>query len=167
MPNCNRFPTNKLEMKIWKASNSEFGQDGSVAQHRHGNGYGDCISDHIGDHRQWLSWLHWLPDCFLLMPDYRIRRIKEDEKNKTDKARKAPFLGKWLWIIFWLIIPSTIGSLMTQETVVKLLPGLEMPGQLIKAVCTLTYGAILLFPIVKKVLDKSMVLVYDMRVSES
>ena len=78
------------------------------------------------------------------MPDYRIRRINEDEKKKTDMARKAPFLGKWLWLIFWLIIPSAIGSLMMQESMVKLLPGLELPGQLIKAVCTLIYGAILL-----------------------
>ena len=78
------------------------------------------------------------------MPDYRIRRISEDEKKKADLARKAPFLGKWLWIIFWLIIPSAIGGLMTQEFIVKLMPGLAVPGQIIKAVCTLIYGAILL-----------------------
>ena len=78
------------------------------------------------------------------MPDYRIRRINEDEKKKTDMARKAPFLGMWLWIVFWLIIPSSIGSIMTHVSMVELLPGLELPGELIKAVCTLIYGAILL-----------------------
>ena len=78
------------------------------------------------------------------MQDFRIRRNKEEEKNKTDLARKAPFLGKWLWIIFWLIIPSAIGSIMTHESMAELLPGLAVPGQIIKAVCTLIYGAILL-----------------------
>ena len=64
--------------------------------------------------------------------------------RKADIARRAPVLGKWLWIIFWLIIPSTIGSIMAHETTAKILPGLVMPGQIINAICSLTYGAILL-----------------------
>lgn len=78
------------------------------------------------------------------MPDLRIRRLKEEQRKKDANARKAPVLGKWLWLIFWLIIPSAIGSIMAHESTVKLLPELEMPGQIIEAICTLTYGAILL-----------------------
>ena len=77
-------------------------------------------------------------------PDYRIRRNKAEEDRNLAAAKRAPVLGKWLWIIFWLIIPSTLGSLMTNETVAQVLPGLFMPGQIISAICSLAYGAILL-----------------------
>ena len=78
------------------------------------------------------------------MPDYRIRIIEAEEMRKAAIAKRAPVLGKWLWIIFWLIIPSTIGSIMAHETTAKILPGLLMPGQIITAICSLTYGAILM-----------------------
>ena len=78
------------------------------------------------------------------MPDYRIRKVEAEEMRKAAIAKRAPVLGKWLWIIFWLIIPSTIGSLMSNESTAKILPGLFMPGQIINAVCSLAYGAILL-----------------------
>ena len=78
------------------------------------------------------------------MPDYRIRKIEAEEMRKAAIAKRAPVLGKWLWIIFWLIIPSTIGSIMANENTAKILPGLFMPGQIINAICSITYGAILL-----------------------
>lgn len=78
------------------------------------------------------------------LPDYRRRKIEAEEMRRAAIAKRAPVLGKWLWIIFWLIIPSTIGSLMSNETTAKILPGLFMPGQVINAICSLTYGAILL-----------------------
>ena len=78
------------------------------------------------------------------MPDYRIRKIESEKMRKAAIAKRAPVLGKWLWIIFWLVIPSSIGSIMSHETTAKILPGLLMPGQIINAICSLTYGAILL-----------------------
>lgn len=78
------------------------------------------------------------------MPDYRIRKIEAEAVRKAAIAKRAPVLGKWLWIIFWLVIPSSIGSIMSHETTAKILPGLVMPGQIINAICSLTYGAILL-----------------------
>ena len=78
------------------------------------------------------------------MPDYRIRKIEAEVMRKEAIAKRAPILGKWLWIIFWLVIPSSIGSIMSHETTAKILPGLVMPGQIINAICSLTYGAILM-----------------------
>ena len=78
------------------------------------------------------------------MPDYRIRKIESEKMRRAAIAKRAPVLGKWLWIIFWLVIPSSIGSIMSHETTAKILPGLFMPGQIINAICSLTYGAILL-----------------------
>mgnify|MGYP006991650937 FL=1 len=78
------------------------------------------------------------------MPDYRIRKIESEKMRKAAIAKRAPVLGKWLWIIFWLVIPSSIGSIMAHETTAKILPELFMPGQIINAICSLIYGAILL-----------------------
>ena len=78
------------------------------------------------------------------MPDYRIKKIEAETMRKAAIAERAPVLGKWLWIIFWLVIPSSIGSIMSHETTAKILPGLFMPGQIINAICSLIYGAILL-----------------------
>ena len=78
------------------------------------------------------------------MPDYRIRKIESEKMRRAAIAKRAPVLGKWLWIIFWLVIPSSIGSIMSHETTAKILHGLLMPGQIINAICSLTYGAILL-----------------------
>ena len=78
------------------------------------------------------------------MPDYRIRKIESEKMRRAAIAKRAPVLGKWLWIIFWLVIPSSIGSIMSHETTAKILPGLFMPGQIINAICSLIYGAILL-----------------------
>jgi len=78
------------------------------------------------------------------MPDYRIKKIEAEAMRKAAIAKRAPVLGKWLWFIFWLIIPSSIGSIMAHETTAKILPGLFMPGQIINAICSLIYGAILL-----------------------
>lgn len=78
------------------------------------------------------------------MPDYRIRKIESEKMRKAAIAKRAPVLGKWLWIIFWLVIPSSIGSIMSHETTAKILPGLFMPRQIINAICSLIYGAILL-----------------------
>lgn len=78
------------------------------------------------------------------MPDRRIKKIEAEEMRKAAIAKRAPVLGKWLWIIFWLIIPSTIGSLMSNDTTAKILPELVLPGQIINVICSLTYGAILM-----------------------
>lgn len=78
------------------------------------------------------------------MPDYRRRRDEAETQRKAAIARRAPALGKWLWILFWLVIPSTIGSLMTQEFMVNLAPGLYISGKILNAVVLVVYGIILL-----------------------
>lgn len=78
------------------------------------------------------------------MPDYRRRKIEAEETRKAAIAKRAPVLGKWLWVLFWLIIPNTIGSFMANNTITKAVPGLFLPGQIINAVCAVVSGLILL-----------------------
>ena len=77
------------------------------------------------------------------MPDQRRRRIEAEQARQAAIARRAPVLGKWLWFLFWLIIPSTIASFMTHETLGGAIPALFYPGQILNALCHLAYGGIL------------------------
>lgn len=78
------------------------------------------------------------------MPDYRRRKIEAEEMRKAAVTKRAPVLAKWIWLLFWLIIPNTIGSLMTNDTITKAMPGLFLPGQILNTVCAAASGFILL-----------------------
>ena len=78
------------------------------------------------------------------MPEERLKEIKSEEMRKADIAKRAPVLGKWLWFLFWLIVPSTVGSFMTNDTIAEFLPGLYLPGMILNTICSLITGGILL-----------------------
>ena len=58
--------------------------------------------------------------------------------------KKAPILGKWLSILFWLVVPSFVGSLMSLELWMETAPGLYLTGKIISTACSVAYGLILL-----------------------
>lgn len=61
-----------------------------------------------------------------------------------EMAKRAEILGKWLWILFWLFVPSMIAGFMSNESVLPISPQIYMAGKGIRAVCSLVYGGILL-----------------------
>lgn len=78
------------------------------------------------------------------MPEYRRKKQAAETIRKEAAAKRAPVLCKWLWVIFWLIIPSSVGSLLANDTVVQFAPALYLPGTLLNTICCFVYGAILL-----------------------
>lgn len=78
------------------------------------------------------------------MPKERRRKAAEEEARRAEIARKAPFLGRWLWVLFWLIIPSSLAALLINNTMVTLIPALKVPGRLLSVLVSLAYGLILL-----------------------
>ena len=78
------------------------------------------------------------------LPIWRQQRRERREEEQQRIDRNAQLLGKWLWVLFWLIIPSAIGSLMTNDTILTLFPQLEVPGQIINILCSVAYMVILL-----------------------
>ena len=78
------------------------------------------------------------------MPEERIRRREAEAVRKAEAAKQAPLLGKWLWLIFWLIIPSSVAGILTNQTVIQYLPGLNLPGEILNAVCCVVHGFSLL-----------------------
>ena len=68
-----------------------------------------------------------------------------DEKYEKDLLRvQAPYLGHWLKILFWLIIPNILSSLMTYDAIVELFPVLYGPGVVLHALSNVCYGYILM-----------------------
>lgn len=78
------------------------------------------------------------------IPESRKRERELEQVRKDALARRSPVLGKWLWFLFWLIVPSSVASIMTQESVAEILPALYLPGQILSVVCSVVYGLILL-----------------------
>lgn len=76
------------------------------------------------------------------MPQER-RKVMEAEKVRTaELGKRAQVLGKWLWFLFWLIIPGTIASFMTNKNMLGTIPSVYMLGQWLSVVCSLARGVI-------------------------
>lgn len=73
--------------------------------------------------------------------------MTQNFENAPKKAptlkEKAPFLGKWLWILFWLVIPSALSSLLTSE-LFSPQSFLYLLGEILAVLYLLGYGLVLL-----------------------
>lgn len=78
------------------------------------------------------------------VPEERRRYIEEEAVRKSLIAQRAVVLGKWLWVLFWLVVPNTIGSFMANDFTKESVPLVYGAGELIQFVCNLAYGGILL-----------------------
>lgn len=77
-------------------------------------------------------------------PEDRKKALEAERRQKAEIAKRVPILGKWLWILFWLIVPATIAGIMGNEAVMNAAPGVYLIGRILGAVCSMAYGAILL-----------------------
>ena len=77
-------------------------------------------------------------------PDIRRSRIEAEQKRQKAAADRALLLGKWLWILFWLIVPATIAGFLKTNNVMKSAPGLYVFGQVLNIAYSVAYGIVLL-----------------------
>lgn len=76
--------------------------------------------------------------------EYRKRALDAENSRRASLLARIPILGKWLWILFWLVIPANLAAIMTMDVVVDVLPGLMIPGELLSLATTIAYGLILM-----------------------
>lgn len=69
-------------------------------------------------------------------------RMRKNERKKI--IQKSRTLGKWLWVLFWLVIPMILASVMTNESIAAWFPFLNFPGKCLNITCSAAYGVILL-----------------------
>lgn len=49
------------------------------------------------------------------MPQMRIAEAAAKEEKENQKREKAKVLGKWMWILFWLLIASFVIGILSQD----------------------------------------------------
>ena len=76
-------------------------------------------------------------------PEYRLNAIAAEKERMDAIVKRAPTLAKWLWVLFWMIIPGSIASLLSNDTVSGSSSALLLSGQILNIICNLVYGAIL------------------------
>lgn len=62
------------------------------------------------------------------MPQIRIAEAAAKEEKEVQKREKAKVLGKWLWILFWLLIASLITGLLSQDSLSQVSPRIYFIG---------------------------------------
>lgn len=75
--------------------------------------------------------------------DYRRKKTEAQQREQERLAQRAPVLGKWLWIMFWLIVPAVFAAVMGNDGL-KVDPTVHMAGRILNNICSASYGAILL-----------------------
>lgn len=88
-------------------------------------------------------------DCALIrgreeMPAKRQRKREYEQYRREQNAKKAPFFGKWLWIMFWLVVPNVIAALMYSDIFQERMPGVYKAGEIMIDVLSILYCVILL-----------------------
>ncbi len=78
------------------------------------------------------------------MPAYRRTKAAAEAYQAARNQEKAQFLGKWLWLLFWLILPGTLAGLMTNSSTTALVPGLKVPGEILSVLVSVARGLILI-----------------------
>lgn len=78
------------------------------------------------------------------MPERRLQGLTAGADPKTTLAARAPIIGKWLWLLFWMFIPNGIAGVLTNRTFMESAPALVFPGQILDAICALAFGGIML-----------------------
>ena len=64
--------------------------------------------------------------------------------NREEVRQGAPLLGKGVWILFWMFIPSILANIMSNETLIEWAPVLYLPGQTLQIACLVIYNLVLL-----------------------
>ena len=77
------------------------------------------------------------------MSDCWHEKTQTQQQLEAELARRAPVLGKWLWFLFWLIVPSSVGGILA-ENILPLGSGATWFGSLLGGGCSLLYALIIL-----------------------
>ena len=62
------------------------------------------------------------------MQQIRIAEAAAKEEKEVQKREKAKVLGKWLWLLFWLLIPNIIAGIMSNESLKPISPTMYYIG---------------------------------------
>ena len=76
--------------------------------------------------------------------DARMERYSEEKYERDLLQIQVPLMAHWLKILFWLVVPAILASVMTYDAVVEIFPVLYGPGVVLNALTRVCYGYILM-----------------------
>ena len=79
-------------------------------------------------------------------PEDRRRRLKRrnaEQDRVGEVAKFTPMIARWMRILLWLVVPSTIASVFTNDTMRQILPILYIPGTILQFASNLVYCFVL------------------------
>lgn len=77
------------------------------------------------------------------MPQIRIAEAAAKDEKEAQKREKAKVLGKWLWILFWLLVPNIIAGIMSNENLKPINPTMYYFGTVLGIAVEVVYCIIL------------------------
>ena len=77
------------------------------------------------------------------MPQNRLWAMEAERERRARLDRNAPVLAKWLWLLFWLVIPSVFSNILTMDTVAGAFPTAGIVGNVLAFLISLAYGVLL------------------------
>lgn len=77
------------------------------------------------------------------MAGIRLSSLRAEAQVKQEADQRAALMVKWYWILFWLVIPSTVASILNMDSFKESAPGVYLIGGVLSAVTTLVYGIVL------------------------
>ena len=77
------------------------------------------------------------------LPERRLRRLEAERARQAWLGTNAPLLGRWLWPLFWLVIPGMIGTVMSSRSVTAAFPAVGTAGEVLGILASLAYGVFL------------------------
>lgn len=78
------------------------------------------------------------------IPARRKQKLAEAAARRAELIGRAPFLEKWLIVLFWLVIPYMAAAVLTNDSVVETCPPLRIPGLILRMLVMAAYGIVLL-----------------------
>ncbi len=76
------------------------------------------------------------------MPQNRLWAVEAERERRARLDRNAPVLAKWLWLLFWLVIPSVFSNILTMDTVAGAFPTAGVVGNVLAFLISLAYGVL-------------------------
>lgn len=78
------------------------------------------------------------------IPRANCKGAKNQAGNMERLLKRVPALGKWLPVLFWLVLLTQVASLIDSELITQSVPWLGFAGTLLGILLGITYGVVLL-----------------------
>ena len=77
------------------------------------------------------------------IPGQQDQKMKDRLAARVKTQKVAPILGKWLGVLFWLVLLNSIVDLFAQDYIGHWMPWLQTTGEIILTITSVAYGIVL------------------------